>query len=87
MGFAFGLLGLAYLTGLISLERTRHLPLPVLGQVADFTLANQDNQVTKRADLSNHVWVADIIFTPLRRAMSHHDRSHETTTSGAAVRE
>ena len=38
-------------------------PLPVLGHVADFTLTNQDGQVTTLADLTNHVWVADIIFT------------------------
>jgi protein SCO1/2 len=42
---------------------TRPQPLPVLGDVADFTLTNQDGQVTTLASLSNHVWVADIIFT------------------------
>jgi cytochrome oxidase Cu insertion factor (SCO1/SenC/PrrC family) len=31
--------------------------------VADFTLTNQDGQVTTLADLTNHVWVADIVFT------------------------
>jgi protein SCO1/2 len=35
----------------------------VLGPVAGFTLTNQDGQVTTLADLSNHVWIADIIFT------------------------
>ncbi len=35
----------------------------VIGTVADFTLTNQDGQVTTLADLTNHVWVADIIFT------------------------
>jgi len=38
-------------------------PLPVLGDIADFTLTNQDGQTTTLATLSNHVWVADIIFT------------------------
>jgi cytochrome oxidase Cu insertion factor (SCO1/SenC/PrrC family) len=38
-------------------------PLRVLSTVADFTLTNQDGQVTTLADLTNHVWVADIIFT------------------------
>ncbi len=37
--------------------------LPVLGQVADFTLTNQDGRVVSLADLRGHVWVADIIFT------------------------
>jgi protein SCO1/2 len=31
--------------------------------IADFTLTNEDAQATSLADLTNHVWVADIIFT------------------------
>lgn len=38
-------------------------PLPVYGQVADFTLTNQDGQAVSLADLRGKVWVADIIFT------------------------
>jgi protein SCO1/2 len=38
-------------------------PLPVIGQISDFTLTNQDARAFTLADLSNHVWVADIIFT------------------------
>jgi protein SCO1/2 len=37
--------------------------LPVLGQVADFTLTNQLGRVVWLADLRGHVWVGDIIFT------------------------
>ena len=37
--------------------------LPVLGQVADFTLTNQAGQPVTLADLRDKVWVADIIFT------------------------
>ena len=37
--------------------------LPVLGQVADFTLTNQLGRVVSLADLRGHVWVGDIIFT------------------------
>jgi cytochrome oxidase Cu insertion factor (SCO1/SenC/PrrC family) len=37
--------------------------LPVIGPVADFTLINQDGKLTTLADFTNHVWVADIIFT------------------------
>jgi protein SCO1/2 len=37
--------------------------LPVIGPVAGFTLTNQDDRATTLADLSNQVWVADIIFT------------------------
>jgi protein SCO1/2 len=48
---------------LSELNNTRRRPLPVIDHVADFTLTNQDGQVTTLADLTNHVWVADIIFT------------------------
>jgi len=37
--------------------------LPVLGQVADFTLTNQAGEVVTLADLRGKAWVADIIFT------------------------
>jgi protein SCO1/2 len=38
-------------------------PLPVYGQIADFTLTNQNGRVASLADLRGRVWVADIIFT------------------------
>jgi protein SCO1 len=65
--FWFGiilLLGLLCLAALLSLaELKNQRPLPVYGRIADFTLTNQDGRVTTLADLTNHVWVADIIFT------------------------
>jgi protein SCO1/2 len=57
----FGFLGMAGL--LACLDQTKSLQLPVIGQVADFTLTNQAGAVTTLADFTNHVWVADIIFT------------------------
>ena len=63
IGMLFSLLGLAYLTSLVQLNRVHQHALPVLGQIADFTLTNQDEKTTTLADLTNHVWVADIIFT------------------------
>jgi protein SCO1/2 len=63
MSFAFGLLGLTYIVALTKMERTRQVTLPVIGQIANFTLTNQNGQVETLAGLSNHVWVADIIFT------------------------
>jgi protein SCO1/2 len=63
IGFAFGLLGLTYIVALTKMERTRQVVLPVLGQIASFTLTNQNGQVETLAGLSNHVWVADIVFT------------------------
>jgi len=63
MSLAFGLLGLGYLVSLTEMTRDRKPALPVLGQIADFTLTNQDGQITTLADLTNRVWVADIIFT------------------------
>jgi protein SCO1/2 len=57
------LLCVAYVLSLSELNNPRRRPLPVRGYVADFTLTNQDGQVTTLADLTNRVWVADIIFT------------------------
>jgi len=56
-----GFLGLAYLLSLAEFKQQHQLP--VIGAVADFTLTNQDGKLTTLADLSNRVWVADIIFT------------------------
>src|SRR5271154_2645783 len=66
MSLVFGLLGLAYLLSFAEISRTRKNltpPLPVISHVADFMLTNQDSQIITLADLPNHVWIADIIFT------------------------
>ena len=58
------MLCLAYAMSLMELNRVHRQPaLPVLGPVADFVLMDQDGRARTLADLSNHVWVADIIFT------------------------
>jgi protein SCO1/2 len=62
MALIFGLLGLAYWLSFAEMGTTRKT-LPVLNQVTDFALTNQDDQITTLADFTNHVWVADIIFT------------------------
>ena len=59
----FGLLGLSFAAWLIQINRSRPQLLRVIGPVAPFTLTSQDGQNTSLADLTNHVWVADIIFT------------------------
>jgi protein SCO1/2 len=41
----------------------RARPLPVLGQMTDFSLTNQDNQNVTLASLRGNVWIADVIFT------------------------
>ncbi|MFM2296080.1 MAG: hypothetical protein RLZZ350_2493 [Verrucomicrobiota bacterium] len=46
----------------LSLENSAPLP-PIISQVADFTLTNQNNSPVMLADLRGKVWVADIIFT------------------------
>jgi protein SCO1/2 len=56
-----GFLALAYLLSLAEFKQQHKWP--VIGAVADFTLTNQDGNVTTLANLTNHVWVADIIFT------------------------
>ena len=63
LGLASGLIGLAIFITLAQNFRGHKSALPVIGPVADFTLTNQDGKITTLADLTNHVWVADIIFT------------------------
>ena len=63
MGLLLGFLGLACLLSLAEFKRAGETPLPVLGQIADFTLTDQDGKATTLAGLTNRVWVADIIFT------------------------
>ncbi len=59
----FSLIGLAVFIAVVQKSRIQNQPLPVISQVADFTLTNQDAKITTLADFTNHVWVADIIFT------------------------
>jgi protein SCO1 len=47
----------------LKLRQSPSQPLPVFGQVADFTLTNQNGKVVSLADLRGRVWVADIIFS------------------------
>ena len=58
-----GLLVLALTLAVLNTPGARGRPLPIYGQVADFTLTNQDGRAISLADLRGHVWVADIIFT------------------------
>jgi cytochrome oxidase Cu insertion factor (SCO1/SenC/PrrC family) len=61
VGLTVAVLLLAF--ALASFKGTVPEPLPVLGQVSNFTLTNQDGQLVTLKDLRGHVWVADIIFT------------------------
>jgi cytochrome oxidase Cu insertion factor (SCO1/SenC/PrrC family) len=63
MAIVFLLLGLAYLMSFAEFAGARKNPMPVLGQVSDFALTNQAGQLITLAELTNHVWLADIIFT------------------------
>src|SRR5262245_49259139 len=54
---------LAFLLAQLKLRQALGKPLPVIGQIADFTLTNQNAQAISLAGLRGHVWVADIIFT------------------------
>lgn len=65
IGLALVVATLGIIFALAKIESTakRAQPLPVLGQVSDFTLTNQAEQAVTLADLRGKVWVADIIFT------------------------
>jgi protein SCO1 len=56
---ALAVLGLAALR----LRATSAQLLPTYGQIADFTLTNENGGTVSLTDLRGHVWVADIIFT------------------------
>ena len=59
----FGLMGLGYLLWLVQVTREQAQALRVIGLVAPFTLTSQDEKNVSLADFTNHVWVADIVFT------------------------
>ena len=63
VGLLLVLLAFLYLVSVAEYGRARQKSLPVIDQISNFTLTNQNNQVVTLADLTNHVWVADIIFT------------------------
>jgi hypothetical protein len=77
LSLAFGLLGLGYLVSLTEMARVQKSALPVIGQIADFTLTNQDGKITTLADLTNHVWIGRHHFHTLCGPVSDHDRPHE----------
>ncbi len=60
----FALFALAFLLWMFQTARQfNQPPLRVIGPVAPFNLTNQESQNTSLADFTNHVWVADIVFT------------------------
>jgi len=56
-------LGLAYLLAGLQSGHFVSKPLPVIGQVAGFSLTNQNAAGVVLADVKGRVWIADIIFT------------------------
>ena len=63
IGLLIVILCASYVLSRLEPPQTRVASLPVLGQIADFTLTNQAGDVVSLANLRGHVWVADIIFT------------------------
>ena len=60
----FGLaLGLVFAFARLKSDNDADQRLPVIGQIADFSLTNQNGRAVSLADLRGQVWVADIIFT------------------------
>lgn len=54
---------LAILLAQYQYRAARQRKMPVIGQVADFSLTNELGQAVSLADLRGKVWIADIIFT------------------------
>jgi protein SCO1 len=64
VGLVVALVCVSYVLSRVQPGRAqRQSALPVIGQVADFTLTNQNGRAATLADLRGHTWVADIIFT------------------------
>ena len=63
IGLLIVILAVAAALSRVEPRRGRAGAPPVLGQVADFTLTNQNSQAVTLANLRGQVWVADIIFT------------------------
>src|SRR6516162_1947971 len=61
-GLAAAALLLAFLLAQLKLRATQQ-SMPVLGQIADFTLTNQLGQEVTLGSLRGHPWVVDVIFT------------------------
>ena len=60
----FALFALAFMLWLLQAARNfGEVPLRVISTVAPFTLTSQESQPVTLADFTNHVWLADIIFT------------------------
>ena len=87
---AFSLIGLAVLVSILQHSRQQPVALPVISQVADFSLTNQDGKITTLADFTNHVWVADIIFTscggPCPRMTQQMRQVQEKLPAGSTAR-
>lgn len=86
----FSLIGLAVFIAVVQKSRIQNQPLPVISQVVDFTLTNQDGKITTLADFTNHVWVADIIFTscggPCPRMTQQMRQVQEKLSVGSAAK-
>jgi len=63
LGLTTALLLLASLLAVLKVRAGFGKPLPVICQVADFTLTNQNGRVISLKELRGRPWVADIIFT------------------------
>jgi protein SCO1/2 len=65
-------------------------PLPVIGQISNFNLTNQDNEAVSLASLRGQVWVADIIFSrcpgPCAKMTRHFAELQAALPSGKPVR-
>ena len=55
---------IAAIVGMFAISKfTAAPPLPVIAQIPDFVLTNQNNRAVTLADLRGQVWIGDIIFT------------------------
>ena len=63
LGLFILILFMTFVVSKIEPRNAKRPALPVLGQVTDFALTNQNGQSVTLANLRGHIWIADIIFT------------------------
>jgi len=64
VGAVLGIFALAALA--VGCSKNRVDELPILGQVSDFALVDQDGRVFDRQSLQGSIWITDFIFTHCR---------------------
>jgi len=77
------------LLSILGLGGCSHKPLPILGEIPQFQLLDQQGQKFQRSALDGHVWIADFIYTncegPCPRMSSRMHAIQKATKAGVKL--